>query len=104
LIVHLPDLPLWGNGHKVGFGLWRFRWPSFTLEALLLFGGMICYFRSARPAARKRREFLGFGLFMLGLQAATLYLPRPATPALAALQALFAYALFATVAWRLERK
>ena len=36
LIVHIPDLPLYGNTDKVGFGLWRHVAISFPLEIAVL--------------------------------------------------------------------
>jgi len=34
LIVHVPDLPLYDNSDKVGFGLWRHVMLSFPLELI----------------------------------------------------------------------
>jgi hypothetical protein len=34
LIVHRPDLALYDNAHKVGFGLWNYRWPRSFWKSL----------------------------------------------------------------------
>ncbi|HVH08727.1 MAG TPA: hypothetical protein VM736_02935, partial [Gemmatimonadales bacterium] len=47
LVVHRPDLPLLDDALKVGFGLWNFAALAFALEAVLLFGGIWLYLRSA---------------------------------------------------------
>ena len=39
LIVHMPDLPLYDNSDKVGFGLWRHVAISFPLEIAVLLAG-----------------------------------------------------------------
>ena len=42
LFVHVPDLPLYDNSAKVGFGLWRHVVFSFPLELIVLgLGGMV---------------------------------------------------------------
>ncbi len=40
LLVHRPDLPLYDDAAKVGFGLWNYPVLAFLLEATLLFVGM----------------------------------------------------------------
>lgn len=39
LIVHTPDLPLIGDRHKVGFGLWRNKPLAMVIEFGLFIGG-----------------------------------------------------------------
>src|SRR3954471_17770205 len=41
LIVHRPDLPLYDDKYKVGFGLWNYPALALALEASLLFGGIL---------------------------------------------------------------
>jgi membrane-bound metal-dependent hydrolase YbcI (DUF457 family) len=48
-VVHRPDLPLYDNTRKVGLGLWNFPALAFSVEASLLFGGMILYLRVTKP-------------------------------------------------------
>ena len=56
LLVHRPDLPLYGDAMKVGLGLWNAPLVEFALEIVLLFGSITLYVRAhhlrpARPAA-----------------------------------------------------
>jgi len=100
LIVHVPDLPLYDNTAKVGFGLWNYRAIAFGLEAACLFGGMWLYLRTA-PV--RRLPMVIFGLVMLGVQAYIFFGPPPASGSSIAWTAMVAYAAFALVAARLER-
>jgi hypothetical protein len=52
LIVHIPDLPLWGDSFKVGFGLWNFVWLSLPLELVTLWAGALLYARAVPAATR----------------------------------------------------
>ncbi len=101
LIVHVPDLPLYGNTAKVGFGLWNYRAIAFGLEAAFLFGGMWLYLRTA-PV--RRLPMVIFGFVMLGVQAYIFFGPPPASGSSIAGTAMVAYAAFALVAARLERR
>src|SRR6266571_1145062 len=54
LIVHRPDLAIYDNTLKVGFGLWNYRGLEFILEIAILVGGIVLYLkRNAISAARK---------------------------------------------------
>jgi hypothetical protein len=96
LIVHRPDLPLYDNAAKVGFGLWNRPGLAFALEALLSLGGLMLLL--ARRPARRVGAVL-FGLIMLAVQAYVFFGPPPASPAAIATTALGAYAAFAVVIW-----
>jgi membrane-bound metal-dependent hydrolase YbcI (DUF457 family) len=52
LIVHRPDLALYDNTLKMGFGLWNYRVPAFILEIALLAGGAMLYLRTASHKGR----------------------------------------------------
>jgi hypothetical protein len=58
LVVHLPDLPLWGNGHKVGFGLWHYLWLSFPLELVVLWVGALVYAHYMKATSAFRASWL----------------------------------------------
>jgi hypothetical protein len=45
-LVHRPDLPLYDDAMKVGLGIWNYPAIALSLEAFLLFGGMIMYLNS----------------------------------------------------------
>lgn len=101
LLVHRPDLPLVGDRMKVGLGLWNSPAIAFGLEALFLFGGLLCYLRTTRSArARGAVGFVVFSAALLGVQAITFFGAPPTSAQAAALTALVAYfALAGTAAW-----
>jgi len=101
LLVHRPDLPLYDNTAKVGLGLWNWPLVAFALEAVLLFGGMLLYFRLGTA---RRTAMLVFGAIMLGIQAYIFFGPPPASDNAAAETALVSYAVFAVVIRALERR
>jgi hypothetical protein len=105
LLVHRPDLPLYDDTMKMGFGLWNFPAIAFALEAALLFGGMALYLKRTTPVNPVGR--FGptvFGLAMLGIQAYVFFGPPPASPSAAAVTALVAYVVFAAVAGSIDRR
>jgi len=65
LIVHVPDLPLWDNSHKVGLGLWNYRWAELALEFGILIAGA-AYYARAVPSAQPRGN-LALWIFVLVL-------------------------------------
>lgn len=99
VIVHRPDLPLYGDRAKIGLGLWNLPVIAFALEAALLFGGMWLYFDAA---PKLRKGMVLFGIVMLAVQALVFFGPPPASDHAAALKALVAYVVFAAVARILE--
>jgi hypothetical protein len=99
LIVHRPDLPLYGNSAKVGLGLWNAPVLAFGLEAALLFGGLWFCLRGRQAHSHGT---LVFGVLMLAIQAYIFFGPPPTSDRAAALTALIAYAVFATVIWWLQ--
>ena len=83
LIVHRADLPILpgnlGDLPLLGFGLWRVPAASIALEAVILLGGVLVYWRTARsaavPAGRRitptvvSAALLGCGIVVLVLDA-----------------------------------
>lgn len=104
LLVHRPDLPLYDDTMKMGFGLWNRPVVAFGLEAVLLFGGMALYLRrttATSPAGRFGPP--AFGLAMFAVQAYVFFGPPPVSPVAFAVTALLFYVVFAAVAKRLDR-
>jgi hypothetical protein len=99
LLVHRPDLPLYGNSVKMGLGLWNAPVVAFGLEAALLFGGMWLWLRES-PAGR--RGTLTFGVAMLAIQSSVFFGPPPGSDRAVASIALLSYAAFAAVIWWLQ--
>ena len=100
-VVHRPDLPLYDNTAKVGLDLWNAPALAFALEAALLFGGMWLYIGSARVLPL---GLILFGLVMLAIQAYVFFGPPPVSDRAAAWTALGAYAGFAAIVARMERR
>jgi len=55
LIVHVPDLPLYPGGPRVGLGLWRSFAGTMIVEGLIFTAGLALYARATRPADRTGR-------------------------------------------------
>ena len=105
LLVHRPDLPLYDNAAKVGFGLWNYPVVAFVLEAACLFGGMYLYFsRTKAITAGGRYAMIVFGIVMLAIQSSAFVVPPPGSGKEFAVMALLSYGVFAVVAYCLERK
>src|SRR5216684_1791164 len=78
LVVHRPDLPLYDNSLKVGFGLWNHPIAAFTLEIAFLFGGMYLYWAATEAISRVGRYGTAvFGLVMIAIQAFVFFGPPP---------------------------
>jgi hypothetical protein len=105
VLVHRPDLPLYGDAMKVGLGIWNYPAIALSLEALLLFGGMIMYLRRTKAInAIGRFGPPAFGLLMLAIQSYVFFGPPPTSPGAAATTALVSYVVFAAVAQWLDRQ
>jgi hypothetical protein len=50
LVVHRPDLPIYNDAYKVGFGLWNYPLTALALESALLFGAMCQITGTACPS------------------------------------------------------
>lgn len=103
LIVHRPDLALYDDAYKVGFGLWNYPAIAFVLEIALLFGGIVLYMRATAPVDAIGR----YGMVILGgiavvLQAYVFFGPPPVSDTAFALTALGLYFAFAVAVYWLE--
>ncbi len=105
LLVHRPDLPLYDNAHKLGFGLWNYPMPTFALEATILFGGMWIYMRSTKGGSLAGRYGMPmFGIVLLVVHWILFFGAPPGSPNATAILLLVLYLGFAAVAAWLERK
>ncbi len=100
LIVHRPDLPLWGDSAKVGLGLWNHPVPAFLLEAAVLVVGVALYWREV-PGRARRIVLAVFGVVMLLIQASIFIGAGPRSAGQVATSALVLYAAFAWAAFRI---
>lgn len=101
LIVHTPDLPLYDNSAKVGFGLWNHVALSFPLEIILLFAGAWLYARTV--TFRQPFVFWGFVLFLAAMQVYANFGPPPASTTAMAFMAFAFYVVLAALAALVER-
>ena len=100
LIVHIPDLTLYGMPPKLGLGLWNHPLAAMPLEMLLIGGAFLYYLRRTAAPQGNRRLWVLAGLLVFA-QAVDWFGPKEPTYSLAVpATMLFAYALLAgTAAW-----
>lgn len=104
LLVHTPDLPLYDNTAKVGFGLWRHVAFSFPLELIVLGLGAWLYARlSGFASVKGKYAFWGFVVFLAAMQVYANFGPPPASPEAMAVMALAFYLVLALLAAWVER-
>jgi hypothetical protein len=104
LIVHRPDLALYDDTYKMGFGLWNYPVAAFALEIIILFGGIFLYMRSTTAESLIGKFGMPvYGLLLILLQAYIFFGPDPASPSAAAFTALLAYIVLAGLAFWLEK-
>ncbi len=105
VLVHRPDMPLYGNSSKIGFGLWNYPVFGFVLELAVLFSGMYLYLKTTKSTSRIGSYGMGiFGFIMLAVQCVVFFGPALSSDKAAAITALFYYFVFAGVAYWLEGK
>ena len=104
LIVHRPDLAIYDDTMKVGFGLWNCRGIEFVLEIGILLFGAVLYLKRNGAIARK----IGIIIFVAALvliQTSNTFLRQPPSSERAfAITALIFYTVFACVAFLLEKR
>ncbi|MGC2352225.1 MAG: hypothetical protein WA496_02390 [Candidatus Udaeobacter sp.] len=104
LIVHRPDLAIYDDTLKVGFGLWNYRGVEFVLEIGILLSGAIIYLKRNGAIARKTGIIIFVAVLVL-IQTSNTFLRRPPSSDRAfAITALIFYTVFACVAFLLEKR
>lgn len=99
LIVHVPDMALYGSVGKMGFGLWNYRAAAFALEIAVLFAGAALLYRTAAHKAR----LVGFVIFLAAVQVVNIFFfPPPKSDHAMAISAFVSYMLLALMAWWVE--
>jgi hypothetical protein len=105
LLVHLPDLPLMDESHKVGLGLWYHPMLELAVELVSLFGGLaFCFAKSAGLSKPRKLTLLIFCLVMTAFQLAGSFGPPPPSIRIMAMSGLVLYLGFAVAAWLIERR
>jgi hypothetical protein len=104
LVVHVPDLPLYDNHAKVGFGLWRHVRISASVEiVLLLLGAYLCARYAPSRRAHGDRWLWLYVAFLAVLELYNSNAAPPPGPRAMALTALVAYAVLALLAGLVDR-
>src|SRR6266516_3919493 len=104
LIVHRPDLPIYDNTLKVGFGLWNRRGIEFVLEIGILLFAMVVYLERNGAIARKIGIIIFTAVLVL-IQTSNTFVRRPPSSTRAfAITALIFYMVFAAIAFLLEKR
>ena len=105
LVVHVPDLPLWGDRFKVGLGLWNHVVLSTVLELALLIGAAF-WLHADRAVWRQAggRALGGFVAMLVVLHAVNLFGPAPPSIAAVGAGGLAVYLVVAMVGYWLERR
>jgi hypothetical protein len=99
LLVHIPDLPLWYDSFKVGFGWWNYRTFAFALELVLMWGSLwLCL----QGAPQKRRPYLFLGCALSALQVYSTLRQPPHAFAVAS-ELLASYLAVTVIAWWADR-
>jgi hypothetical protein len=104
LIVHRPDLPIYDDTLKVGFGLWNYRAIEFILEIGILLCGAVVYLKRNGAIARKI-DIITFVAVLVLIQTSNAFVRRPPSADRAfAITALVFYTVFAVVAFLVEKR
>ena len=104
LIVHRPDLPIYDDTLKVGFGLWNYRGVEFVLEIAILLVGAVLYLKRNGAIARRMGIIIFVAVLVL-IQTSNIFLRRlPSSARAFAITALVFYTVFAVIAFLLEKR
>lgn len=102
-ITHVPDLPLYPGGPRVGLGLWRSMYGTMLVEAVMLVVGLALYTRTTRATDRTGRWALwGFVALLAVLYVGNAYGPPPGNASGIAWGALAAW-LIPLFGWWVDR-
>ena len=104
LIVHRPDLAIYDDTIKVGFGLWNYRGIEFVLEIGILLIGAVLYLKRNGAIAREIGIIIFVAVLIL-IQTSNTFLRQPPSSDRAfAITALIFYTVFAVIAFLLEKR
>ena len=107
LIVHRPDLAIYDDTLKVGFGLWNYKGLEFGLEIAILIGGIVLYLkRNTIHSIARKSGIIIFGVVMILVQTMNTFSGRRpiSSDRAVAITALLFYTVFAGIAFFLEQR
>lgn len=106
LLVHIPDLTLWGSPPKLGLGLWNYPAIAMPLELGLTAAAFLILIRARRPASLRAITPLAvLAIAMLAVQAINWFGPQPAEPDFAAAFVVFGtYGVISLIAEWADRR
>jgi membrane-bound metal-dependent hydrolase YbcI (DUF457 family) len=93
VLVHRPDMTLWGSPPKLGLGLWNHPAAAIALELGLLVAGAALSLRTGAIPAARRRAVLALVGALAAVQIVTSAAPPPLGPAGVACTALILFLL-----------
>jgi len=101
LIVHRPDLPIYDDTLKVGFGLLNYKGAEFATEIALLVIGIALYLkRNVIKSAGRKIGIVVFGVVVILVQTQTTFLGWP----LSSNRIVSITTLFTAIAFVLEKQ
>jgi hypothetical protein len=104
LVVHRPDLALWGEDAKMGLGLWNWPLPAFALEIALVAGSIAWMIRSKTlHVAQLRKRIVVLAGLLLVMQIASHFGATPATIPALVVSAFVSFLVVAALGWWVER-
>lgn len=99
-IVHIPDMPLFLDQHKVGLGLWSYPYLAFSIEVLSLVAASYYLYGKAEITVR-HIVLIGF---LLAIFSGMMFAPEvEATPSQASIGALSIFAISTALAYWVDR-
>ncbi|MCF7815618.1 MAG: hypothetical protein K9M10_01685 [Candidatus Pacebacteria bacterium] len=103
LIVHVPDVPLFFNSYKVGFGIWNYPVTTLFLEVIFLTVGL-WYFIKSEENIRTRKWAIGIYFFLTIFYIGSFFAPAvPPTPIQIGIFGVLIYGGVAVAAYLAEK-
>lgn len=104
LVSHHPDLPLWGNSYKVGFGLSNFPVVDLIVQVSLFLIGMALYVRYTEPVSNiGKYGVIVFCALVVMIQVAATLPPAAQSPQRLGITMLLIYFSTTAIVFWIER-
>ncbi len=99
-MVHMPDMPLFLDQHKVGLGLWSYPYLSFSIEVVSLVAASYYLYGKTQITVR---HIVLIGFLLAGFSGMMFAPEAEATPSQASIGALSIYAISTALAYWVDR-